>query len=88
MNRLRLLELRDKEVAEFRNMTLVPAQEHEVMDSAFTVYERRLKEKQSLTLPTDRRPETGISLAFLWLLWGSSWFSIKHLETDVHNSSC
>nr|CAB3228105.1 coiled-coil and C2 domain-containing protein 2A [Phallusia mammillata] len=58
LNRLRLLELRDKEVAEFRNMTLIPSQEHEIMDSAFTVYERRLKEKKSLQLPTDQRPET------------------------------
>lgn len=46
--RLRLLEYRYKEVMEFRNLRMVPAHDYEVLDSAFTVYERRLKEKVSL----------------------------------------
>ena len=56
MNRLRLLELRSKEVAEFRNLTMIPSNEHEVLDSAFTVYEKRLRAKESLqTVSPDKK---------------------------------
>jgi len=62
MNRLRLLELRDKEVQEFRNLAMVPSQEHEVMDSAFTVYERRLREKEALRSVGSTRVAAGKTL--------------------------
>lgn len=48
MNRLRLLSLRNEEVVEFRNLAMIPCREHEIMDSAFTTYEKRLKEKASV----------------------------------------
>ncbi|XP_076825165.1 coiled-coil and C2 domain-containing protein 2A-like isoform X2 [Clavelina lepadiformis] len=60
MNRLRILQLRNEEVNEFRNMTMIPSQEHEVMDSAFTVYERRLREKDSLQVIADRKLDRGM----------------------------
>nr|XP_018671326.2 coiled-coil and C2 domain-containing protein 2A isoform X3 [Ciona intestinalis] len=45
LNRFRLLRLRHEEIPEFRNISMLPCNEHEVTESAFTAYERRLKEK-------------------------------------------
>uniref|UniRef100_A0A3Q1BCK6 C2 domain-containing protein n=1 Tax=Amphiprion ocellaris TaxID=80972 RepID=A0A3Q1BCK6_AMPOC len=42
--RFRLLRLRNREVAEFRNYKCVPALEREVTDKVFQEYEKRLKE--------------------------------------------
>uniref|UniRef100_A0A3Q3W2A0 C2 domain-containing protein n=1 Tax=Mola mola TaxID=94237 RepID=A0A3Q3W2A0_MOLML len=42
--RFRLLQLRNREVAEFRNYKCVPALEREVTDKVFQEYENRLKE--------------------------------------------
>uniref|UniRef100_H2ZAP6 CC2D2A N-terminal C2 domain-containing protein n=1 Tax=Ciona savignyi TaxID=51511 RepID=H2ZAP6_CIOSA len=65
LNRLRLLQLRDKEVAEFRNISMIPCNEHEITESAFTTYERRLKEKDSLQSIDTKGLEGGISLKYL-----------------------
>ncbi|XP_076840623.1 coiled-coil and C2 domain-containing protein 2A isoform X3 [Brachyhypopomus gauderio] len=42
--RFRLLQLRSREVAEFRNLKAVPAMEREISEKVFEDYERRLKE--------------------------------------------
>ena len=50
--------LRHKEEEEFRNLAMVPPNDHEILDSAFTIYENRLKEKSSLeNFGLDRKGE-------------------------------
>uniref|UniRef100_A0A3P8UI20 Coiled-coil and C2 domain containing 2A n=1 Tax=Cynoglossus semilaevis TaxID=244447 RepID=A0A3P8UI20_CYNSE len=46
--RFRLLQLRNQEVAEFRNYKGVPSVEREVDDKVFQVYERRLKDGEMI----------------------------------------
>ena len=58
--RLRILEYRTKGIAEFRNLTMVPANEHEILDSAFTAYERRKREKEELGEASDKKVAEGL----------------------------
>ena len=60
LNRFRLLRLRNEEVTEFRNLALVPCQEHEIMDSTFTPYERRMKEKTAVMVEGDKYLASGV----------------------------
>lgn len=57
--RLKILEYRTKGIAEFRNLTMVPANEHEILDSAFTAYERRKREKDALGDAAEKKVADG-----------------------------
>ncbi|XP_039261426.2 coiled-coil and C2 domain-containing protein 2A-like isoform X2 [Styela clava] len=57
--RLRLLEYRATGISEFRNLSMVPANEHEILDSAFTAYERHKREKDALGEMGERKVAAG-----------------------------
>ncbi|XP_044152706.1 coiled-coil and C2 domain-containing protein 2A [Bufo gargarizans] len=50
--RLRLLQLRNQEVAEFRNYKMVPIKEREIPDKIFTDYEKKLQDQDMSTAET------------------------------------
>lgn len=58
--RLRVIEYRSKGIAEFRNLSMVPANEHEILDSVFTMYERRKREKDALGDAAEQKVASGI----------------------------
>ncbi|XP_069833527.1 coiled-coil and C2 domain-containing protein 2A [Dendropsophus ebraccatus] len=50
--RFRLLQLRNQEVAEFRNYKLVPIKEREIPDKIFVEYEKKLRDQDMSTAET------------------------------------
>ncbi|KAG9479702.1 hypothetical protein GDO78_011629 [Eleutherodactylus coqui] len=50
--RFRLLQLRNQEVAEFRNYKMVPIKEREIQDKIFVDYEKKLRDQDIITAET------------------------------------
>nr|XP_020459011.1 coiled-coil and C2 domain-containing protein 2A [Monopterus albus] len=63
--RLRLLRLRNQEVAEFRNYKCVPALEREVTDEVFQEYEKRLKEGEIIDTKEHLDPHRALVAKYL-----------------------
>ncbi|XP_002731758.1 coiled-coil and C2 domain-containing protein 2A-like, partial [Saccoglossus kowalevskii] len=63
--RFKLIELRQKEVAEFRNYTQIPIKEKEIPADVFLEYEKKKKAEEELAVGDDKDPHRAAVARFL-----------------------
>ncbi|XP_077980820.1 coiled-coil and C2 domain-containing protein 2A-like [Glandiceps talaboti] len=64
-NRFKLLELRHKEIPEFRNYTQVPIKDKEILNDVFWEYEKKKKAEQEQQIGEDKDPHRAAVARFL-----------------------